>query len=586
MSDATNPTGVEGIPASEGIASGNALRVAWSLPEIPTATISGAEARGRELRRLRDALDWAANRLESLKQRTARRLGDVEARIFDPQLLMLDDPELVEGVRQLIARHRLPAARAFELRMLELKELWSRTSHPMVLDRLNDLRDLRLRVLRRLLKLPSRWIDDGADNVVVVARNLTPSFVARLQPGTVVAVATDEGSRTSHWAILARSLQIPAVVGLGNVRDRTRNGTPIIVDGAAGRVVIDPDATENARYVRRRSVLLDRPPLPRSPDQPPANRKQRGVVLRANLDLPGDAVRAMERGAEGIGLFRSEFLMVGRRAMPEEDEQYDIYSSVCECFPSHPVLIRTFDLGGDKFPIFLRAPLEENPLLGRRGVRVCADEPGLFLIQLRAILRAAVHGDIRIMAPMVNTVDEIGLVRNLLTQAQEQLRRRGVPFSAKVQLGAMIETPAAALDAPALARHADFLSIGTNDLVQYTLAIDRANAKLAPLYDPLHPAILRLVSMVAQAGRDAGTEVSACGELAARPAGAILMAGLGVKALSVAWTSLSEIRDLLGRHPIEDIRAAAAAALDAGTSAGVREVLAQILCSHKSGRLS
>ena len=578
------PVVLAGFPASEGMAMGKALRVAWSVPKVPSDTTSGKKARASELVRFRAALEWARSRLEILKVETETRLGIVQARIFDPQLVMLDDPEVVQGTERYICENRLTAARAFEWRMLELKERWSRTSHPMVLDRLNDLQDLKLRVLNRLLDLPNPPDFGTVAGVVAVARNLTPSFVARLDPARVVAIATGEGSRTSHWAILARSLQIPAAVGLGDVLDKARDGRAIIVDGSAGLVVIEPDADETERFERRRSTVQGWRLAGGAAFRGAGGPEQQGVTLRANLDLPGEALRAKEHGAEGIGLFRTEFLVVGRSAMPGEDEQYHAYRTVAESFPSHPVHIRTFDLGGDKFPVFLRTPFEENPLLGRRGVRVCSDEPSLFLPQLRAILRAAVYGDIRIMAPMVNTPGDIMVVRELLEAAQGHLRRMGIPFKADVKLGAMIETPAAALDAASLARHADFLSLGTNDLVQYTLAVDRTNTRLVPLYDPLHPAVLRLVSMVARAGRDAGIEVSACGDMAGRPAGAILLAGLGVEVLSVAWTSLPEIGNLICGHRGESARVAAAA-MEAGTSSGVRRVLAEALEGTADPRL-
>ena len=581
MSDppADTPVILAGFPASEGTARGKVLRVAWSVPRVPSVTTVGKKAGNRELKRFRAALDWARGRLEMLKGDTESRLGVVEARIFDPQILMLDDPEVVEGTERYIRENRLTAARAFEWRMLELKERWSRTTHPMVLDRLNDLQDLKLRVLGRLLDLPNPRQMESASGVVAVARNLTPSLVARLEPDRVVAIATDEGSRTSHWAILARSLQIPAAVGLGDILDRTRDDQTIIVDGSSGRVVIEPDANETERFERRRSTIRDWRLVVVDPGDIAAAPERQQITLRANLDLPGEAGRAKEHGAEGVGLFRTEFLAVGRREMPGEDEQYDAYRAVARSFPAHPVLIRTFDLGGDKFPVFLRAPFEENPLLGRRGVRVCPDEPGLFLTQVRAILRAAVHGDVRIMVPMVNSVGEVEVVRDLLEAAQDHLHHTGIPFRGDVKVGAMIETPAAALNADSLAPHVDFLSLGTNDLVQYTLAVDRTNTRLAHLYDPLHPTVLRLISMVARAGRETGIEVSACGEMAGRPAGAIALAGLGVEVLSVAWHSLPEIRGLVRSHPIEGLRTAAVAAMEAATRAQARRILAEALGS-------
>jgi len=579
------PIVLSGSAASEGIAMGTVCRVAWRVPVVARETTIGPKAREGELKRFGAALEWARCRLEELKRDTESRLGSVEARIFDPQILMLDDPEVVAGTEGYIVENRLTAARAFDLRMLELKERWSHTSHPMVLDRLNDLQDLKLRVLSHLLDLPNPWDIETGSGVVAVARNLSPSFVARLDAADVVGIATDEGSRTSHWAILARSLEIPAAVGLGDVSSRAAPGQLIIVDGGTGRVVIDPDSEEQERLVRRRSRIRDWRRIALEEDEEAATRDREGVTLRANLDLPAEAVRARNHGARGIGLFRTEFLVVGRNAMPEEEEQYQAYRMVAREFPSHPVLIRTFDLGGDKFPLFLRASFEENPLLGRRGVRVCRDEPELFVTQLRAILRAAVDGDIRIMVPMVNGTDEIALVRALLESARGDLRRRGIPMGEDVKLGAMIETPAAALNAASLAPEVDFLSIGTNDLVQYALAVDRTNARLAHFYDPLHPAVLRLIEMVVSAGRDAGVEVSACGEMAGRPRGAFVLAGLGVEALSVAWPSLPEIRNLLRSHSLADIRAAAARALDAPNGEAARRALSESLQDAAGRRL-
>ena len=577
MSDPSPPTVLEGFPAAEGIARGTVRRIEWSIPEVAHTVVQGASV-DRELGRFRAALTNARRELEVLKSETEARLGPVEARIFDPQILMLDDPDVVGGTERYIAANRLAAARAFHWRMLELKERWSQTDHPMVLDRLNDLADLKLRVLNRLLALPEPWDLGPATGVVVVARDLTPSFVAALDTDRVVALATDEGTRTSHWAILARSLQIPAVAGLDRVSSKARDGQVMVVDGRSGRVVIDPDAREAERFESRRSAILGwRREIAAIAREDAVTLDRTRVVLRANLDLPGEARQAREHGADGIGLFRTEFLVVGRNTAPGEEEQYRAYRHVAETFAGRPVLIRTFDLGGDKFPVFLRAPAEENPLLGRRGVRVLPDETTLFLTQLRAMLRATAHGDVRIMVPLVNTPEEITSVRGLLHTAADQLRREGVAFSEQVRLGAMIETPAAALQARQLAEHVDFLSIGTNDLVQYTLAVDRTSTRLAHLFDELHPAVLRQISMVADAGREAGVEVNACGEMAARPLGALLLLGLGVEVLSVAWPSLLEIKRLVRRCRVSAVRAAASAALNASASCDVRRRLNEAL---------
>ena len=578
MNDTAAPMVFKGFPASEGIARGRVRRVDWDVPEVPRVAIP-AEGGERELERFRRARARARRELEGIKRETATRLGHIEARIFDPQILMLDDPEVVEGTKRYISENRLTAARAFDWRMLELKDRWSRTSHPMVLDRLNDLDDLKVRILNRLLDLPDPWeIGDGEHRIVAVAKDLTPSFVALLDPSRVVALATDRGTRTSHWTILARSLEIPAAAGLGDVATRAGDGQAIVVDGWSGRVVIEPDARETDRFERRRAAIRGwRRETRAMAEEEAVTLDRRSVTLRVNLDLPGEAARARALGAQGVGLFRTEFLVVGRGTVPEEEEQYRAYREVAEAFPSHPVLIRTFDLGGDKFPVFLRAPPEDNPFLGRRGVRVCPDEPELFLTQLRAMLRAAAHGDLRIMVPLVNTGTEIATMRELLAMAEDRLAGAGVPFERSVEVGAMIETPAAALAAPGLTTQADFLSIGTNDLVQYTLAVDRTNTRLAHLFDPFHPAVLRQISMVASAGRAAGVEVSACGEMATRPLGALLLLGLGVDVLSVAWRSLPGIKRMVRNCRLDDIRAAAASSLEAPTGAEAKRTFAASL---------
>ena len=586
MSRPEPPAHLDGFPASDGIALGRVRCVDWQVPEAPRETVRSG-ARHRELDRFGEALRRARGELEEIKRRTEERLGPVEARIFDPQILMLEDPEVVEGTKRYISENRVTAARAFEWRMLELSELWARTSHTMVLDRLNDLHDVKLRVLGRLLGLPSPWNLGDTGDAVIVARELTPSFVARLDPERVRGLATDSGSRAAHWAILARSMQIPAVVGLGDVFDRTRDGQTIIVDGRSGHVVIDPDELEAQRFERRRTrISVWTRYAPAGAPEAAVTLDDVAVTLRANLDLPGEARRAREFGSQGVGLFRTEFLAVGRHAGPGEEEQYRAYSAVAETFSSEAVLIRIFDLGGDKFPLFLRIPAEGNPFLGRRGVRVCRDEPGLFLTQLRAILRATVHGDVRIMVPLVNTTGEIAAFRELLDAAKEQLHGEGVPFRDDVKVGAMIETPAAALAAAELAAASDFLSIGTNDLVQYALAVDRTNTGLAHLFDPFHPAVPRLVSHVSEAGRSAGIEVSACGEMAAQPAGAVLLMGLGVDALSVAWPSLPEIRNLIRGCRMREVREAATAAVGASCAAAVRRALKEPLAGPLNPGLS
>ena len=565
---------LDGWPASEGIASGPVFHLEWGLPIVPHITIS-EDLVQQEIERFHEARLWATQRLQELKVRTAERLGPVEARIFDPQIMMLEDAEVVEGTVRYVRENRLSAERAFEWRMLELRDLWSRTSHPMVLDRLNDLEDLVVRVLHHLLGHHDPTDLAGIDEpVIVVAADLTPSLTVHLDPTSVAGIATDQGTRTSHWAILARSLEIPAVVGLGDITKRSKEGQSSIIDGRIGRVVLDPGPSELESFASRQHRLTSwESEINTIASLESVTKDGQYVELRANLDMPDEADQARKHGAEGVGLFRTEFLVVGRGTMPGEEEQYSAYKGVAEAFPSGAVFIRTFDLGGDKFPKFLHMPQEENPFLGWRAIRVLLDEPELFRTQLRALLRATAHGDVRMMLPLVNNVEEVIQVRGLLDEEAKRLADEGIPYNAGYKLGVMIETPAAALDAAELARYCDFFSIGTNDLVQYTLAVDRTSTRLAKLYNPFHPAVVRQLHQVARASHAAGIEVSVCGEMASDPLAAFLLLGLDITVLSMSWPSLPEIKKMVREVRIEDARHAAQKALVADTSRDVTECL-------------
>jgi phosphotransferase system enzyme I (PtsI) len=565
---------LDGAAASEGIASGKVFHLEWGVPIVPHVTIPSERA-DAEIERFHAAREWAQKRLGELQAATEARVGPIEARIFEPQILMLDDSEVVDGTVRYISENHLSAERAFEWRMLELQAMWNRTSHPMVLDRLNDLEDMVIRVLHRLLGHHDPTdLDDLEEGVIVVASNLTPSLTVHLDPAKVLGIATDKGTRTAHWAILARSLEIPAVVSLGDITKRATEGQRAILDGRVGRVVLDPGPEDEKNFaVRQRRLTSWEADISTVASLESVTEDGQYVELRANIDMPGEAQHAHSHGAVGVGLMRTEFLVVGRNTMPSEDEQYEAYKAVAEAFPTGAVFIRTFDLGGDKFPMFLHMAQEENPFLGWRAIRVCLDEPKLFRTQLRALLRATAHGDVRMMLPLVNDVEEVRQVRELLEQECKVLTERGLPYNPGYKLGVMIETPAAALDAAELARYCDFFSIGTNDLVQYTLAVDRTNTRLAKLYNPFHPAIVRQLHQVARVGRAAGIEVSVCGEMASDPLAAFLMLGLDITVLSMAWPSLPEIKKMLRDVRTEDARKAARKALAAPTSKDVIQCL-------------
>jgi phosphotransferase system enzyme I (PtsI) len=567
----------DGTPASPGIVIGPVRTLHWERLRVPHQTISGEEVE-TEVGRFRKALEDTRSRIEEIKEETAERLGRVEAQIFEPQLMMLQDSELVGDVEAYVRDNHISAARALELRMLEFQAEWRQTGHPMVMDRLNDLVDIETRMVRRLLDLDD--LDDmfhGVDEPsILVARDLTPSITVQLDPTRILGIATDAGTRTSHSAILARALGIPAVVGLGDLSTQVEDGDELILDGRAGRIIIHPEEEERTIYrerdIRTREWEQELVLLAHMDSVTPDRQR---VLLRANIDMPGEARTAKEHGAEGIGLFRTEFLVVGRRTLPEEESQYQAYRQAAEAFPDHAVVIRTFDLGGDKFPLFLNMPPEENPYLGWRAIRVCLDMPELFRTHLRAMLRATIHGDVRIMLPLITDIDELRETRRILAEEESRLQDEGIPYNAGYKVGVMIETPAAAMIAPRLARYADFFSIGTNDLTQYALAVDRNNARLASRFSPYHPAVLELLRQTVDAGQEAGVEVSVCGELAGNPLGVYLLLGLGINALSVAPSALPEIKKVIRTVPASDAREKVAAALHAPDGATIRRILTE-----------
>jgi phosphoenolpyruvate-protein phosphotransferase (PTS system enzyme I) len=402
---------------------------------------------------------------------------------------------------------------------------------------------------------------------ILVTHDLTPSLTVQLDREAIAAIATDAGTRTSHVAILARSLGLPAVVGLRDATTRLDGAERVILDGSAGAIIVNP-SEEDVETYRARALreLQEQEALRAFANEEAVTRDGVRVTLRANVDLPEEAESAAHSGAEGVGLMRTEFLVVGRPTMPDEDEQYRAYRRVVEAFGGRPVVIRTFDIGGDKLPVG-GFPSEPNPFLGWRAIRMCLDLPDLFKTQLRALLRAAVHGDVRIMLPLVVTLDEVRQARTLMDEAVEELRARRVAHRADVPLGVMIETPAAAYSAASFVNDVSFFSIGTNDLVQYTLAVDRGNANLASRFTALHPAVLGLIQRTLQVGIGHGLDVAVCGEMASQPLMAFALLGLGIRNLSVSPRGVPLMKRIVRSVDSGDAERSALAALAAPTAA-------------------
>lgn len=570
---------LRGIPASPGIVIGPVHLLRWEVPEVPDDVIR-PEAVPAEVERLRIALARTVERLRAVRLRAERDAGVAEAAIFEVQVSIVEDAELRSRVEDLIGQ-QFTAERAFDVVMHGWREHFARSPHAMVRERVSDLVDVHIRVLTILMGLPDHDPVDlpkGA-NAVLVTHDLTPSLTLQLDRECIAAIATDVGTRTSHVAILARSLGLPAVVGLLDATERLRSGERVILDGSLGTIATRPTAKElEAAATRQRLQSAEAAELARLASEESVTRDDVRVQLFANVDLPDEAAHAAANGAEGVGLMRTEFLVVGRAAMPTEDEQYEAYAGVVRAFPGKPVIIRTFDVGGDKLPVG-GFPSEPNPFLGWRAIRMCLDQPAIFKTQLRALLRVAATGDVRINLPLVVSVDEVRQARALLGEAAAELAAAGVPHRADVPLGVMIETPAAAILAEVLARDVAFFSIGTNDLVQYTLAVDRGNAALASRFTPLHPAVLRLIRMTREVGQGAGVDVGVCGEMASEPLMAFALLGLGVRQLSVNPFALSRVKRIVRQIRASDAREAADAALAAGTAAEAEGILRERLAA-------
>jgi phosphotransferase system enzyme I (PtsI) len=555
---------LKGIGVSPGIAMGPTVVVRWALPEVPHRVVARTQVE-KEVRRLRAAIKDVKGQLTDLRARAEDRAGVDEARIFDTQILMLEDKDFIGGVAELIRENHLTAEKAFEFKTLEVRDLWTAAGNALLKERLADVTGVAIRVIQHLMHRGGNDAWEGiSEPSVVVARELSPGLTVQLDREHVVGLISEEGTRTSHAAILAHSIGIPAIFGLRGAVARIPPGTKVILDGTRGTVLLDPTPEEVAAAertdARRRELAAH---LEEAVAQPSLTLDGLHVALRGNVDLPDEVEAAKAHGAAGVGLLRTEFLITGHGEMPSEDEQAAYYQSVGEAFPGHPVVIRTYDLGGDKFPAPFRRPPEANPALGWRAIRVCLDEPELFRTQIRAVLRAAATANLHLMIPLVTRLDEVERTREMVAEEADRLERAGIAAAKTVPLGVMVETPAAAVMADRLSEISDFLSVGTNDLTQYTMVVDRGNARLADRFTPHDPSVLRLLKLVAEAARAAGKPASVCGEMASEPLSAFLLLGLGYETLSVAPPALPLIKWLIRQVSTSQARAAADAALAA-----------------------
>jgi phosphocarrier protein FPr len=560
-----------GIAASPGIAIGPAFQYRPQLPEVQTYQ---ADDPDDEWRRLRAALAAASADIEQLHQDAIDQVGPDEAAIFEAHLLFLQDPALLDEVETVIQDEQINAEAAW-FQVIERTAAGYRAMDDAYMQaRAADLLDAGQRVLGYLLDL-ERPALEFSKPVIILAADLTPSDTAQLDPSLVLGLCTEVGGPTSHSAILARALGIPAIVGLGPALENIPAGQELAMDGAQGHLWTQPGADQLADLqAARRQWLHDRQRAKEAGHGPAVTSDDHQIEIGANIGGPHDTAVALEYGAEGVGLFRTEFLFLDRKTAPSEEEQLAAYRQVAQAMDQRPVIIRTLDVGGDKPLPYIDLGQEENPFLGWRGIRFCLDTPELFKTQLRAILRASHGHNLKLMFPMIGSLAEVRAAKALLAEAQAELCDGELPFDEQMEVGVMIEVPSAVAIADQLAAEVDFFSIGTNDLTQYVMAADRGNARVAGLADALQPAVLRQIRQTAQAARAAGIWVGMCGELAGDVQAAPLLIGLGLDELSMSAPAIPGVKAAIRALTLDDARQVARQAVDCTTVDEVNQLLA------------
>ena len=569
----TGETILRGIPVSAGVSKGKILVLDKVHHTVERRDVPETEV-ANEISRFQHALVQTREQLQDVQNQLTKSLGPGQASIFDAHLLVLEDPSLIDEVVRVIEQKKVNAEHAFHTVTERYSSALAKVEDEYLRERATDMRDVSARVLNHLLghhdPTDLRQLNEPC---IIISHDLTPSKTAQMDRKNVLGFATDIGSRTSHTAIMARSLRIPAVVGLKNASEVLQSGDFALLDGFNGVVIVNPtDQTlfEYGQLVRKQVSLEEK--LQDALQQPAITLDNHRIFISANIEQAADSVAVKASGAEGVGLFRTEYLFMNRELPPTEEEQYQAYRQAAEAIKPAPLVIRTLDLGGDKLLSSIAIPHEMNPYLGWRAIRYCLQHEEIFRAQLRAILRASVAGNVKIMYPMISGLDELTQANAFLAQFKIELIKQGVPFDDKIEVGAMIETPSAALITDALAKRVQFFSLGTNDLIQYTLAVDRMNEKIAHLYEPTHPAIVRLIKRTVDAARQHKIWVSVCGEMAGDPTLVPLLMGLGVDELSAAPPLLAQIKFLIRRLKLSDTQELAAFALE---SESATEILAR-----------
>ena len=566
---------LKGIGVSPGVVIGKVFLLDSEDVVISKRQISESQV-AKEIAKLEDALTQARSEILGIQKKISDEIGAKHSDIFNAHLLILEDRALIEEIISRLKKDKVNVEYAFSEVFKKYNQIFSRIDDEYLRERISDIADVGKRVLRHLLGRQRRTLANLAIERIVVAYDISPSDTALMRKEKVIGFITEIGGRTSHTAIMARALEIPAVVGLGNIRNQIRPDDTLIIDGSEGEVIVNPDRATIERYQQKRDkfskFIKGLNKLKKLPAQTLDGHQ---VELAANIELPDEISSVIAHGADGVGLYRTEFFYMNRKDLPTEGEHFQAYRRVAEEIFPHSAIIRTLDLGGDKFLSHLEIPREMNPFLGWRAIRFCLARPDIFKVQLRAILRASAYGRLKIMYPMISGLEELKAANKILEEAKEDLRQTKVSFDEEMEIGAMIEIPSAAITCDILAKEVDFFSIGTNDLIQYCLAVDRANEKIAYLYEPTHPAILRLLKNIIDAAHNAGIWVGLCGEMGGDPVMTVLLLGLGLDEFSTSALSILEIKSVIRSVSLKEAQQIAEHALSLSSAKEIKEFVAE-----------
>lgn len=570
----------KGTSASAGIGIGKVVIIEEAELVIPNHAISDTAA---EVERFRDAVEKSVKDVSELAADMAERIGEKEAEILNGHLMLLQDPMLTSGVEEMIQTSSTCAEAAIENVFTMYADMFASMDDELMQQRATDMRDIKTRVQKKLLGIDSVNVSALPAGSVILAKDLTPSITAGINPANVTGIVTELGGKTSHTAILARALEIPAVVAVSGIMDEVKNGDSIVLDGGAGIVIVNPSEEEAAEYqTKRETYLKEKKELEKFIGMPTVTKDGVRVELVANIGKPEDVDKVLQYDGEGIGLFRTEFLFMDRTAMPTEEEQFEAYRKVAVAMNGKPVIIRTLDIGGDKEIPYMGLQKDENPFLGYRAIRFCLDrKDDVYKPQLRALLRASAYGNIKIMVPLVTCIDEYRAAKALIEELKAELDAAGIAYNKDIQVGIMVETAAASLIADIFAKEVDFFSIGTNDLTQYTMSVDRGNDKISYLYSTLNPAVLRSIQRIITCARNEGIMVGMCGEAASDPLMIPLLLAFGLNEFSMSASALLNARKLICGYDSKELQAVAEKAMSFATEAEVRAYMTEFVESQK-----